>query len=104
MEFFVGWDLIILSSKSFKLLCENRTSLASAALTPTNKELWINLSAITVLFLFAKVWIAAIFAWNPLGKSNTLSWSSHLASSVSNNLCIGLELGLLQVQDQYINY
>jgi hypothetical protein len=35
---------------------------AWAALTPTNKELWINLSAITILFLFAKAWIAAIFA------------------------------------------
>jgi len=36
MEFIVGLDLIILSSKSFKLLCENRTSFACAALTTTD--------------------------------------------------------------------
>ena len=72
MEFFVGLDLIILSSKSFKLLCENRTSFAWEALKKIleNKE-WGN-----DLLSTAKVWkdeIIKNFSFPVQGDSHILS-------------------------------
>ena len=91
MDLCVELNLRILFSKSFKSLCANLTSFDPAAFTPTNRELWTNLSTITILFLLTKPCTAAILAWNPLGNKRTFSWLSHSASCVSNNICIGLE-------------
>ena len=91
MDLCVELNLRILFSKSFISLCANLTSFDPAAFTPTNKELWINLSAITILFLLAKPCTAAILAWNPLGNKRTFSLLSHSSSCVSNDLCIGLD-------------